>query len=85
MSGIAVICIRWGLTVRKSNSWEKAENSIVTVIKPELHILHRGVTGKGDSLDCPDRLRRHRSCRTHMLATENFVITRLKIRVLPKR
>lgn len=61
MSGIAVICIRWGLAVRERNSWKKAENPIVTVINPELYIPYHRVIGKGDSLDCPDRLRRRRS------------------------
>ncbi len=61
----AVIGIICG-TVRKSHSWKQAENEIITVIKPEVHILHHHVTGKTDSLDGPDSLRRHREAPERM-------------------
>lgn len=43
--GVALIYIMSG-TARKSFNWNQAENEIITLIKPELHILHHHVTGK---------------------------------------
>lgn len=76
IDGIYIVCGN----VRKANSWKQAENEIITVIKPELHILHHHVIGKRDSLDGSDSLRRYRGYWMHVLATENSIITCLQNR-----